>query len=141
MNYAKTVIYMADDDADDRYFMRQSLQEVYPSVTIVEAEDGSDLLTMLDIWSQEPAPQPVHLILLDVNMPKMNGLETLSAIKTNPLLRHIPAVMFSTSAEPAQMATAYQNGASKYLKKPASYADLVQVAQSISGCLLGVAAD
>ncbi|GAB3227836.1 response regulator [Spirosoma arcticum] len=141
MDYANTVIYMADDDADDRYFMRLSLQEVYPAVTIVEAEDGSDLLTMLDTWSREPAPQPVHLILLDVNMPKMNGLEALMALKANPLLRHIPAVMISTSAEPAQMAMAYRSGASKYLKKPASYADLVQVAQSMSGCLLGATAD
>lgn len=141
MNYANTVIYMADDDADDRYFMRQSLQEVYPSVTIIEAEDGSDLLTMLDTWSREPAPQPVHLILLDLNMPKMNGLEALMALKANPSLRHIPAVILSTSAEPLQMATAYRSGASKYLKKPASYADLVQVAQSIRGCLLGAAAD
>ncbi|MCK8495606.1 MULTISPECIES: response regulator [Spirosoma] len=135
MDYAKTVIYMADDDADDRYFMRQSLQEVYPWVTVVEAQDGSELLTLLDTWSQQPAPQPVHLILLDVNMPKVNGLEALRAIKANPLLRHIPAVMLSTSVEPAQMATAYQNGASMCLEKPHTYAHLNQISRSVSGFL------
>ena len=118
MDYAKTVIYMADDDADDRFFLRQSLQEVYPSVRVVEAQDGSELLDMLDTWSQQSAPQPVNLILLDMNMPKLNGLEALRAIKANPLLRHIPTVILSTSAEPAQLDTAYRSGANGYLKKP-----------------------
>lgn len=141
MDYAQTVIYMADDDADDRYFMRQSLQKVYPLVTVVEAQDGSELLTLLDTWSQQPAPQPVHLILLDVNMPKMNGLEALTVIKANPLLRHIPAVMLSTSAEPAQVATAYQTGARGYPEKPVSYAHMNQIARSVGDYFLGAAAD
>ena len=135
MDYAKAVIYMADDDADDRFFLRQSLQEVYPSVRVVEAQDGSELLDLLDIWSQQPVSQPVNLILLDMSMPKLNGLEALRAIKANPLLRHIPTVMLSTSAEPAQLDTAYRSGASGYLKKPSSYAHLTQLVQSISDCL------
>ena len=141
MNHAQTVIYVADDDADDRYFIRQSLQQVYPSVTVVEAQDGSELLMLLDTWSREPAPQPVHLILLDVNMPITNGLEALTAIKTNPLLRHIPAVMLSTSAEPAQVARAYRTGASAYLEKPVSYAHMNQIARSVGTYFLGAAAD
>lgn len=141
MNASKTVIYIADDDDDDRYFMRQSLQAIDPSMTIFEAEDGYKLMTLLNTWSQESTPQPVHLILLDVNMPKMNGLEALTAIKANPLLRHIPTVMISTSDEPAQMATAYQNGASEYLKKPVSYSQLDQIAQAFSVRYLKTAAD
>lgn len=141
MDYAKTVIYMADDDEDDRYFLRQSLQEIYPSVTVVEAEDGRGLLNLLNTWSQQSTPQPVHLILLDWNMPKLNGLEALKAIKSNPLLRHIPTVMISTSSEPAQLATAYQSGASGYLQKPTSYSHLTQLVRSISGCIMGVVGD
>lgn len=141
MDSSELVIYMADDDDDDRYFMRQSLQKVYPSVTIVEAEDGSELINLLDTWSQEPAPQPVHLILLDMNMPRMNGLEALKTIKANPLLRHIPTVILSTSAEPTQMATAYQNGASRYIKKPASYSQLDQIVQAVGVDYLKAAAN
>jgi CheY-like chemotaxis protein len=136
MSGAETVIYMADDDADDRYFMRRSLEEAYPSATIVEAEDGSDLLTLLTDWSLLPNAHPVHLILLDVNMPKMNGFEALTAIKANPLLRHIPAVMLSTSAEPAQMVLARKNGASAYLEKPSDYAHLGQIARDLSSSFL-----
>ena len=141
MDYAKTVIYVADDDDDDRYFLRQSLQEVYPLVKVVEAQDGSELLNLLDTWVQEPAPQPVHLILLDMNMPKLNGLEALMAIKANPMLRHIPTVIISTSAEPAQQDTAYRSGASGYLQKPSTYAHLNQLVRSVSGCLAGATVD
>ncbi|MVM35690.1 response regulator [Spirosoma sp. HMF4905] len=141
MNYAKTVIFLADDDEDDRYFLRQSLQEVYPSVRVVEAQDGSELLNLLDAWSQQPAPQPVHLILLDWNMPKLNGLEALMAIKASPWLRHIPTVILSTSAESTQQNRAYRSGASGYLQKPASYAHLNQLVRSVSSCLVGAAAD
>lgn len=136
MNYAKTVIYMADDDADDRYFMRKSFEELDPSVTFVEANDGGSLLNLLETWSHQATPQPVHLILLDMNMPKVNGLETLLAIKANPMLRHIPAVMISTSAEPKQVATAYQNGVNGYIQKPASYTQIDQIVQALSLCFL-----
>ncbi|QMW06226.1 response regulator [Spirosoma foliorum] len=134
MNEANPVIYMADDDADDRYFMRQSLQHVYPSVTIVEAKDGAELLTLLGNWSQSLTAQPIQVILLDMNMPKLNGLETLMALKANPLLRHIPTVILSTDAQPVQIATAYQAGASQYLEKPTSYSGLDQIAQTIRSC-------
>lgn len=141
MNLSKTVIYLADDDEDDRYFLRKSFQQIDASVTFVEAEDGGELLDLLTTWSQASAPPPVHLILLDMNMPKLNGLETLMAIKANPRLCHIPAVIISTSAEPKQVATAYQCGSSGYIKKSASEARRNQIAQAVSVCYLNAAAD
>ncbi len=130
---------MADDDADDRYIMQQALQATDPSVTIIEAENGGDLLAMLDAWSQEPAALPVHLILLDMNMPKVNGLEALIAIKANPVLRHIPAVMISTSAEPAQVTAAYEHGINGYIQKPVLHSHMAQIAQAIRICFLNAA--
>ncbi|TAE22031.1 MAG: response regulator [Cytophagales bacterium] len=131
MNSSKMIIYMADDDADDRYFMRQSLQKICQSLTLVEAEDGTELLTMLETRSRELVCQPVNLILLDINMPKMNGFETLTALKANPLLRHIPTVIVSTSDEPDQLNKAYQRGASGFVKKPDTYEKMDQVAHSV----------
>lgn len=136
MNTFKSVIYMADDDADDRYFIRKALQTTNPAVTIIEAEDGSDLLMMLNIWSREPIPQPVSLILLDMNMPKSNGLETLLALKANPALRHIPTVMISTSAQPDQVVAAYRHGINSYIQKPTSSFDMNQIAQALRVCFL-----
>ena len=132
----KSVIYMADDDADDRHFIRKAFQAVDPSVTIVEAEDGGDLLTML---TEKPVPMLVHLILLDMNMPKLNGMETLLALKADPALRHIPAVMMSTSAEPNLVMEAYENGISGYIKKPSSFHELGQIAQALKVCFLNAA--
>lgn len=141
MNAPKKVVYMADDDDDDRYFMRRSFLEVDPSVTIVEAQDGSALLALLDTWSQESLSPPVHLILLDMNMPRMNGLETLTAIKAHPSLRHIPTVMMSTSAEPDQVATAYQSGVNGYIKKSACSSTRICIAQALSVCYLNAMID
>ena len=139
MSSSKAVVYLADDDEDDRYFLRKALEDNDPSVTIVEAENGEDLLAMLDSWSQELASPPVHLILLDMNMPHVNGLEALAVIKANPLLRHIPTVMISTSADPNQVATAYRNGLNSYIQKPASYAYVGQIVRAMKVCFLDAA--
>ena len=128
---SKALIYLADDDADDRYFMRKSLLETDTSMTSVEAEDGRKLLSLLDTLSQGP-----DLILLDMNMPKLNGLETLMAIRENPLHRHIPTLMIATSAEPREVENAYRSGINGYIKKSASYAHTDQIAQAIRVCFL-----
>lgn len=130
---------MADDDADDRYFIHQALQRIDPSVTIIEAEDGDVLLNLLQNRTPESASAPIHLILLDMNMPRSNGLETLIAIRANPALRHIPTVMISTSAQTTQVETAYQNGINSYIQKPVSSFDMTAVAQALKICFLDVA--
>ncbi len=139
MNLLKSVVYMADDDADDRYFMRQALQTTDPSVTVIEAEDGEDLLTLLQNRMQVSDSPPISLILLDMNMPHCNGLETLIALKANPALRHIPAVLISTSAQPDQVATAYQNGINSFIQKPATSFDMTSIAQALKVCFLDAA--
>ena len=133
---SKTVVYIADDDADDRYFMHQALLLAEPSITFIETEDGQGLLNLMQNWSHESASQPVNLILLDMNMPRCNGLETLVALKANPALRHIPTVMISTSAQPDQVAAAYQNGISSCIKKPMSFLDLTNIAKALKICFL-----
>lgn len=139
MNYSKSVVYIADDDADDRYFIHQALQEADPSVTFIEAEDGQCLLNFLHNGTHGSASQPVSLILLDMNMPRCNGLETLIALKANPAFQHIPTVMLSTSDHPDQVATAYQNGINSYIKKPTSTLDMTNIAQALKICFLDAA--
>lgn len=139
MDTSKSVVYIADDDADDRHFMHQALLLAEPSITFIEAEDGQCLLNLMQSWSHESASQPVNLILLDMNMPRSNGLETLIALKANPALRHIPTVMISTSAQPDQVAAAYQNGISSCIKKPMSFLDLTNIAKALKICFLDAA--
>lgn len=127
---------MADDDADDRYLIRQALLEADPSVIFVEADDGQGLLNLLHNYTYGSTAQTVSLILLDMNMPRCNGLETLIALKADSALRHIPTVMISTSVQPDQVAAAYLNGVSSYIKKPISFLDMTSIAQALKICFL-----
>lgn len=139
MTASKSIVYMADADADDRYFIHQALLTADPSVTFIEADDGQGLLDLLHNCTHESASQPVNLILLDMNMPRCNGLETLIALKADPALRYIPTVMISTSDQPELVAAAYQNGINSYIKKPVSYFDLANIAQALKICFLDAA--
>ncbi len=136
MNNYKSVIYMADDDADDRHFISKAFQAVDPSVTLIEAEDGGDLLSLLNTRILDPVATPVHLILLDMNMPRLNGIETLQALKANPALRHIPTVMISTSVDPELVMAAFKHGINSYIQKPTSFAALGPIAQALKICFL-----
>ncbi|MEZ0611744.1 response regulator [Fibrella sp. WM1] len=136
MKNSRALVYIADDDADDRFFIRSALREVDPSITLVEAEDGDDLLDKLVAWSLNPMASPISLILLDMNMPRRSGLETLIDLRSTPAFRHIPIVMMSTSAEPAEVAVAYRQGISSYIRKPEVSSQIKSIIQAIKICFL-----
>lgn len=131
-----TVILITDDDEDDRYFLRQAIERrmAQTTITIIEAQTGEQALESLAVDVAQR--NRVALILLDMNMPGMNGLEVLDQIRTNPALRYTPAVMISTSAEPNLVATAYAKGINAYIKKPATINDYDQIAQALKVCFL-----
>ncbi len=135
---SKLLVMLVDDDEDDRFFIREALEKTIPNIRVVEAEDGQSLLTLLHDSDQQQADQAVSIILLDMNMPRLNGLETVSAIRANPFVAHIPAVMISTTAQPELVATAYAKGINSFIKKPSSYADFNRIAEAIQVCFLDV---
>jgi CheY-like chemotaxis protein len=111
------ILYLVDDDQDDRFFIRQAIQEAGAQVEIIEAENGMELLSLLE--KQKHASSSV--ILLDMNMPKMNGLETTSAIRSDPRTASTPIVMISTSSSPSLVETAYRAGVDSFITKPSSF--------------------
>ena len=137
----KLLVMLVDDDEDDRFFIREALEKVIPNITVVEAEDGQSLLTLLHESDQQQASQAINIILLDMNMPRLNGLETVAAIRSNPFIAHIPAVMISTTAQPELVANAYAKGINSFIKKPSSYADFGRIAEAIKVCFLDVVVD
>lgn len=116
MSSVKT-LYLVDDDQDDRFFIRQAIQEAGAQVEIVEAENGLELLSLIRREEHSVA----SLILLDMNMPKMNGLETIAAIRSDPRTASTPIVMISTSSSPALIETAYRAGVDDFVTKPSSF--------------------
>ncbi|MEO6287554.1 MAG: response regulator [Dyadobacter sp.] len=120
-------IYLVDDDQDDRFFIKEAIQGADISLQIVEVENGLDLL---DLIQKQEAPI-ASLILLDMNMPKMNGLETVSAIRSYPALSAIPVIMISTSSNATLIATAYKAGVSGFLTKPSTFEEFNLLAREI----------
>lgn len=113
-------ILLVDDDADCRMLIRDAIAESKVCNCVFEVCNGQEAMDFLNrkgAWAQVPRP---GLIYLDIEMPGMNGLEALKAIKQNPALRDIPVVMMTGVSDEAQMRIAAENGANSYTIKPAN---------------------
>jgi CheY-like chemotaxis protein len=115
-------ILVADDEWEVRELVRTILE--WEDYAVVEAKDGEDAL------AQARAIQP-DLILLDVRMPKMNGLDVLEYLQADPALASIPVVMLSVLTNYPQVGTALRNGAIAYLPKPFEIPDLARMVKRV----------
>lgn len=108
-------IYLADDDPDDRELFVEALQEADPSVIITQAEDGMQLMQIIDTIT-EPLPE---VLFLDINMPGMSGFECLEKIRRQEgNIRKINIIILSTSNDPTVIEKALELGATFYAVKP-----------------------
>lgn len=106
------------------------------SNTIQIARDGEEALAFFPRWEAgEPVPA---VILLDINLPKVNGLEVLQKLKEHPVFRRIPVVVLTSSRENSDLKTAYDLGVNSYIEKPVSFNKFIEVAEHIElyWCLL-----
>lgn len=131
MNTTK-IVYLADDDEDDRLFIKEAIRQIHKNIEIIEAVDGADLL---DKITGMPAGMSV-LVILDMNMPRRNGLEVLQALRADPKTRATPSIMLSTTTDKDLIRSAYMLGANAYIRKPTSLIDYEKVAQAIDKCFL-----
>jgi DNA-binding response OmpR family regulator len=121
------LIFIVDDDPDDRQIILDAFLENSPQVDYVFIENAETLLE--NLYSDEsefPA-----LILLDLNMPGMLGLQALKEIRGNKKFSQIPIIVLTTSTLDQDRRTSYELGASCYLHKPDSFAELVDITKSI----------
>ncbi|UFH57099.1 response regulator [Spirosoma sp. KNUC1025] len=79
-----------------------------------------------------------NLVLIDINMPVMNGFEVLDKIRSSPALKYTPTVIMSTSDNPDQVEAAYKKGANSYIKKPISFGGYNELIKAIETCFLRV---
>jgi CheY-like chemotaxis protein len=122
-------ILICDDDEDDRMLTQQALAEAHIANELRFVEDGEDLLDYLHQrgkYSGEMglAPRP-GLILLDLNMPKMDGRTALQTIKSDPTLNEIPIVILSTSSLDEDIVRSYRLGVNSFITKPVTFTGLV----------------
>lgn len=123
-------ILLADDDADDRMMAREALEESRLANDFRYVEDGEQLMDYLyrrgKYTSESDSPRP-GLILLDLNMPRMDGREALKEIKADPVLRSIPIVVLTTSKAEEDIYRTYDLGVNSFITKPVTFAGLVDV--------------
>ena len=129
-NKIPITILICDDDEDDRLLTQQALEDAHVSNNIQFVEDGEMLLDYLYQRGQfggetGKAPRP-GLILLDLNMPRMNGREALKIVKGDPTLRDIPIVVLSTSRLDEDVIRSYQLGVNSFITKPVTFSGLVE---------------
>jgi len=125
---------MADDDEDDRLLTQDALAESRVLNELHFVEDGVELLEYLErrgkFEDKTTSPRP-GLILLDLNMPRMDGREALEAIKGNPNLKGIPVVILTTSKQEEDMVKGYNLGAASYITKPVTFDGLVDLMKTL----------
>jgi chemotaxis family two-component system response regulator Rcp1 len=119
-NYAppRFNVLLVEDNEDDVLLTRYAFRNLPFVVDLQVAGDGLKAISMLrrePPYSHSPTP---HIILLDLNMPRMDGRQLLVALKSDELLKEIPTIILSTSAANDDIANAYRNHASAYMTKP-----------------------
>jgi CheY-like chemotaxis protein len=112
-------ILIAEDNEDHVFLAVRALRDVSGLHLEVDAvRDGAEALDYLHAVDEQGGRARPHLILLDIRMPKVDGLEVLKKLKADPELRAIPVVMLTSSERPEDIDASYQLGANSYVTKP-----------------------
>jgi CheY-like chemotaxis protein len=113
------ICLLVDDDPDDQEVFLTALGDVSPTALCLIAPDGDRALELLH--NKETIPD---YIFLDLNMPRMNGFEFLTAIKKSKILKDIPVIVYSTTSQQTQMEKAKKLGATEFFTKTYKYNEL-----------------
>jgi len=116
-------ILLIDDDADDRELFGEALQKVGPHIHFESASSGPMAFDLLESKKQDLP----DLIFLDINMPVIDGWKCLSILKSNEAFKHIPVIIYSTSAPDGAQEAAIRLGALSYVLKPNQFSELKQM--------------
>lgn len=135
-------ILLADDDPDDRMMAADALAEAHVSNPLVCVEDGAELLDYLTgsgAYAENPPPLP-GLILLDLNMPRVDGREALARMGERADLRRIPVIVLTTSEAEEDIVNSYELGVNSFITKPVSFNGLVDVMKGLGHYWLEIVA-
>lgn len=119
--------FLADDDRDDTDLFGEALRKIDNRIVFRSAANGKELIEQLHTAKEKP-----EIIFLDINMPELDGWESLKTLKRNENLREIPVVMYSTSAAFIDGSRAIKEGAVCYLEKPFSFVKLKDFLQELT---------
>lgn len=125
-------ILLIEDNADDRDLTILAFRKTSVLNPVAVARDGAEALTMLLGDGHEDQDMPT-LILLDLNLPKVDGLEVLRRIRADPRTRVVPVVVLTSSMLKEDLHSAYELGANAYVRKPVGFSEFTEVIQTVNG--------
>jgi chemotaxis family two-component system response regulator Rcp1 len=133
------VILMVDDDEEDCHIVRSAVLRLKPAVRFECIFSGDELLTYLrtsTATGERPRPD---LILLDLNMPRKNGWETLQEVRSSPEYAGIPVIVLTTSQGQDDVSRSYRAGSNAFVTKPSSRSEMDRLLNTITGFWFGSA--
>ncbi len=127
MKVTNKPILLVEDDKVDTMTVIRALKEIHVTNRLVHVENGEEAISYL----RDPESEKPCIILLDLNMPIMNGIEFLHVVKHDDYLRRIPVVVLTTSEEQQDKVNSFNMGVAGYMTKPVDYRQFVEVMRSI----------
>lgn len=126
-------ILIAEDDPDDRMLMQDAFSESAFAHPLAFVQNGEELLKYMRAEGAYTDRAFPGLILLDLNMPKMDGRTALMHLKTDSAFKRVPVIVLTTSNAEEDIHRTYELGVTAYISKPGSYAGLMQLVESLNG--------
>ena len=124
------IILMVEDNPDDTHLALRAFKDSRIANKIVVAHDGQEALNYLFGQGEHHGRnlnEMPWVVLLDVNLPKVSGIEVLRQIRANEHTAYVPVIMMSAAAEPSVVAASYQNGANSYVTKPSNFREFSEM--------------
>jgi CheY-like chemotaxis protein len=130
----RLVILLAEDDEGHASLIQRNLKRAGVVNEVAHVRDGQEALDYLrrqgPYASRPPAPGPL-LLLLDINMPRIDGVEVLRQVKADPATAKLPVIMLTTTDDPREVGRCYQLGCSVYITKPVQYDQFAEAVQRL----------
>lgn len=126
MGKSTTSIWVVDDDIDDQTLITSAFKTIAPIIPVTVLDDGEAFLSHI----QQVSPLP-KLVLLDLNMPKINGFDVLKELRANTHYDAVPVIVLTTSSTSTDKEIALSLGANGFFTKPVTYTELINVIQKV----------
>lgn len=127
-------VLLVEDNPDDELLALHALEETNIANEVVVAHDGVEALDYLfargPFAERDPNELPA-VVLLDLNMPRLGGLEVLKAIRAEPRTKRLPVVILTTSKEEQDLVTSYELGANSYVRKPVDFDQFTEATRNL----------
>jgi two-component system response regulator len=128
------VILLVEDNPDDRDLALLAFERSKIANEVVVAENGVEALDYVfgtGVYAGRDAAEAPQVVLLDLNLPKLDGLEVLKRIRSDGRTKRLPVVILTSSDEERDMVESYERGANSYIRKPVDFAQFIEAVQQL----------